>query len=132
MTYFCGHQKRLAKIFVEANTGDRMKKLALALLLAAPMAIATVAQAKTVTVRLCDSGESGVECRTVTYEVRPPNKPVPLTCMVSRGEAAEVPCATKFGIPSWLAKFNAMFGNRTPTQADLDRQARMDQGGGGQ
>lgn len=64
---------------------------------------------KVITVKLCDSGESGTECRTVRYRVRPASDPVPVTCTVPRGEAGEQPCPTKYGVPRWLRKLNEAF-----------------------
>lgn len=104
-----------------------MKKLALAILLAAPMA----ASANTVKVcRMTEAGEDLRDCRMITFPNRGASKPEVVVCK-GGGEAAGPECVTHYGVPNWLRKFNAMFGDRAPTQADLDRQARMDQGGGG-
>ncbi len=48
--------------------------------------------AKYVTVEVCDAGESGTQCRKITYKVRPPNpQPQEPLCLI--GEATqEVPC----------------------------------------
>lgn len=106
------------------NTGERMKKLALAILLAAPMA----ASAKTVTVEVCDSGESGTQCRVVTYKVRPASTPVVEKCMVPVGEAAYAPCPTVVGVPKWLKDLNAWFNKHgikaADPQAEIDAYAR--------
>ena len=97
-----------------------MKKLALALLLAVPMA----ASAKTVTVEVCDGGETGTLCRTVTYKVRPASKPEIVKCMVAVGEGGEAPCPTVYGVPQWLKDLNQWFADRgfsapQPTDAEL-------------
>jgi hypothetical protein len=62
-----------------------------------------------VTVEVCDGGESGTKCRTVTYRVRPPSKPevVKETCMI--GEAGEGPCPEVYGVPGWLKRLNEAF-----------------------
>lgn len=85
-----------------------MKKLLVALAL---MASSTAMAGQYVTVKVCDGGESGTECRTVTYRVREPSKPqiVKETCSV--GEAGEGPCPTKYGVPGWLKRLNQAFIN---------------------
>ncbi len=76
-----------------------MKKLALAFLVSAPMMASAASQY--VTVEVCDGGESGTLCRTVTYKVRPASKPEVVECKMSHGEAGEVPCLTEgqYGVP---------------------------------
>lgn len=74
-----------------------------------------------VTVEVCDGGESGVECRTVTYRVRPQSKPEPVKCMVSHGEAHEVPCPKNYGVPKWIKRLNESFGaGRASTSTTVD------------
>lgn len=62
-----------------------------------------------VTVQVCDGGEAGDLCRMVTYRVRPASKPEPVKCMVPHGEAGEVPCPEKVGVPGWLKRLNESF-----------------------
>lgn len=83
-----------------------MKKLIFALI--ASVSISATA-ATYVTVDVCDGGESGTQCRTVTYKVRPASTPVIEQCLVPAGEAGYVPCPTKYGVPSWLQKLNKAF-----------------------
>lgn len=83
-----------------------MKKLLVALSL---MLSSTAMAGQYVTVEVCDGGESGTMCRTVTYRVRPPSKPEVVKCMVPHGEAGEVPCPTKYGVPGWLKRLNEAF-----------------------
>ena len=64
---------------------------------------------KLVTVTVCDGGESGTECRRVTYRVRPASAPVAEKCTTIRGEATEEPCPTRYGVPRWLRKLNEAF-----------------------
>ncbi len=61
-----------------------------------------VASVKYITVEVCGGGESGDQCRLVTYKVRPPNPVTPEMCMF--GEAGEEkPCSQiKTTTPSWL------------------------------
>lgn len=67
-----------------------------------------------VTVKVCDSGESGMACRTVSYRVLGQNQPVAdAKCLVAGGEAGEVPCPEKYGVPAWLKRLNESFGART-------------------
>jgi hypothetical protein len=83
-----------------------MKKLFVAL----SLMFSTTAMAATyVTVEVCDGGESGTECRTVTYRQRPASKPELVKCTVPHGEAGEVPCPTKYGVPGWLKRLNEAF-----------------------
>ncbi len=104
-----------------------MKKLALAILLAAPMA----ASAKTVTVEVCDGGESGTQCRTVTYTVRAPSKPVVEKCVMTVGEAGGIPCDRPSGVPKWLKDLNQWFADRGFSAPDADKEADMYQRAGG-
>jgi hypothetical protein len=97
-----------------------MKKLALALLLAAPMAVSMAASAKTVTVEVCDGGESGTICRTVTYTVRPPSAPVVEKCVMTVGEAGDTPCDRPAGVPKWLKDLNEWFTKRGFSAPDQD------------
>lgn len=62
-----------------------------------------------VTVEVCDSGESGTECRTVRYELRPASAAVPEICWTTHGEAAVVPCPKTTGVPLWLKRLNQAF-----------------------
>jgi hypothetical protein len=64
-----------------------------------------------VTVEICDSGESGTECRSVRYEIRPPNDPLPEICWTTHGEAAMVPCPKTTSVPLWLKHLNQAFTN---------------------
>jgi hypothetical protein len=83
-----------------------MKKLLVALSL---VLSSSAMAAQYVTVEVCDGGESGTMCRTVTYRVRPASKPqvVKETCVV--GEAGEGPCPTAYGVPGWLKRLNEAF-----------------------
>ena len=102
-----------------------MKKLALAILLAAPM----VASANTV--KVCRVDEAGVDtsdCRMITFRDRGPSKPEVMICKQGGNDGPT--CVTRFGIPSWLRKFNAMFGDRTPAKMDRESQAASDYAGG--
>jgi hypothetical protein len=68
--------------------------------------------AQYVTVEVCDGGESGTICRTVTYKVRPASAPEVVACTVPAGEAGEAgeqPCPKVTGVPSWLKKLNQAF-----------------------
>ncbi len=62
--------------------------------------------AQYVTVTVCDGGESGQQCREVTYKVRPPSAPVKEECTIPHGEAGTQPCPKKYGVPGWLKKLN--------------------------
>lgn len=62
-----------------------------------------------VTVQVCDGGESGDQCRIVSYRVRPASKPEPVKCMAPHGEGGEVPCPEKVGVPAWLKRLNESF-----------------------
>ena len=83
-----------------------MKKLLVALSL---VLSSSAMAAQYVTVEVCDGGESGTQCRTVTYRVRAPSKPevVKETCSV--GEAGEGPCPKVYGVPGWLKRLNEAF-----------------------
>lgn len=83
-----------------------MKKLLVALSL---MLSSTAMAGQYVTVEVCDGGESGTMCRTVTYRQRPASKPEIVKCTVPHGEAGEVPCPTKYGVPGWLKRLNEAF-----------------------
>lgn len=77
---------------------------------------------KYVTVEVCDGGESGTVCRTVTYKVRPASPAEPVECRVVRGEAGDMPCPTKYGVPRWLKELNQAFidaGFEPPKQDDM-------------
>jgi hypothetical protein len=84
-----------------------MKKFLAALSLVAMSSTAMASQYVTVTV--CDGGESGTLCHKVTYKVRPASKAEPVKCMVPFGEAGEVPCPTRYGVPKWLVRLNEAF-----------------------
>ncbi len=86
-----------------------MKKLFVALSL---ILSSTAMAGQYVTVNVCDGGESGVECRTVTYKVRPAtatSKAQVEDCKVLGGEAGSVPCASAYGVPAWLKRLNESF-----------------------
>lgn len=104
-----------------------MKKLALALLIAAPMA----ASANTVKVcRVTEAGEDLRSCRMITFPDRGPSPAEVVVCK-GAGEAGGPECITHYGVPGWLKKLNSMF--RAPTKAEADaaakRQAEMDRKG---
>lgn len=80
-----------------------------------------MAASQYVTVEVC-GGESGVECRMVTYRVRPASAPEVTECKVLSGEAGEVPCPTKYGVPGWLKRLNqafAKFGGKPVDQFEI-------------
>ncbi len=82
-----------------------------------PRVHAAAAVGQTVTVQVCDGGESGEICRQVTYRVRPESKAEPVKCMVWHGEAAEVPCPKNYGVPNWVKRLNESFGSKAETTA---------------
>ena len=97
------------------------------------MAMATVANAKTVTVNICDGemhGE-GPRCRTVTYKVRPMGQgPSVVEKCMTTGEAAG-PCATAYGVPEWLKALNKYFTDRGLGTPDQEKEAEQYQKAGG-
>ena len=100
-----------------------MKKLFVALSLM--LSSTAMAGGSYVTVNVCNGGESGVECRTVTYKVRPAtptSKAQVEDCQVLSGEAGSVPCATAYGVPAWLKRLNesfARFGGKPVDQFEI-------------
>lgn len=94
-----------------------MKSLVMAI-----VALASItASAKYVTVRVCDGGESGQECRTVTYKVRA-HKDVAAPVEICTQEGT--PCVpAKYGVPGWLKALNDAFGNRGPAADQNDGSA---------
>ena len=96
-----------------------MKKLLVALSL---VLSSTAMASQYVTVEVCDGGESGTMCRTVTYRVRAPSKPevVKETCMV--GEAGEGPCPKVYGVPGWLKRLNEAFARAGFSAPDTSAQ----------
>lgn len=94
-----------------------MKKIVFALIAAVSIS-ATASQY--VTVQVCDGGESGTQCRTVTYKVRPASAPRVVACTIPAGEAGEQPCPTNYGVPGWLKSLNKAFADRGFTAPPVD------------
>ncbi|HRK09077.1 MAG TPA: hypothetical protein PLZ57_15015 [Pseudobdellovibrionaceae bacterium] len=99
-----------------------MKKLLLAAVLGTSM---NAFAAQYVTVEVCNGGESGQECRMVTYRVREASAPVVEACTVAHGEAGTKPCPTVTGVPGWLKRLNEAFakaGFKAPetTEAEMN------------
>lgn len=98
-----------------------MKKMIVAMI----AMVSLSAAAKTVTVTVCDGGESGQECRTVTYEVRPSTGLPPSADDQCGGDIN--PCApAHYGIPGWLKDLNDMFpggGSNYDSQVDQYQKA---------
>ncbi len=84
-----------------------MKSLVMAI-----VALASItASAKYVTVRVCDSGESSQECRTVTYKVRA-HKEVTAPVEICSAEGTQcVPSV--YGVPAWLQALSDAFANHS-------------------
>lgn len=93
-----------------------MKKLIMAIVALTAMS----ASAEYVTVTVCDGGESGTECRTVTYKVRPASPAQPQVEQCPVGEAGYGPCPTNYGIPSWLRKLNQHFADHGYTAPPVE------------
>jgi len=77
--------------------------------LIAAITFATVAASATqlVTVEVCDRGESGQQCETISYVYRP-STGVPAESYNPSSEYMVRP-ATRYGVPGWLAGLNAAF-----------------------
>lgn len=81
-----------------------MKKM----LLAAITFASVTASAQYVTVTVCDRGETGQQCETITYEVRE-SEGVPAASH-NPSDENQVQAPKKTGIPAWLRRLNEAFG----------------------
>lgn len=75
-------------------------------------AVSISASAEYVTVEVCNLGEAGDRCEMVTYKVRAPNAPTPYVETCTIGDTSVGPCATVYGVPTWLKNLNAYFINK--------------------
>ncbi|CAN5590682.1 hypothetical protein BH10BDE1_BH10BDE1_34850 [soil metagenome] len=105
-----------------------MKFLMLSLVAAASI-VSVNANAKTilVTEKVCDRGESGMECQMVTYALRPASAPMVVKC-VAQGDVSEVQCAPKaYGVPAWIVRLNNWFGAPTAAESKAAADREVDQ-----
>jgi hypothetical protein len=110
--------KSLRAIMLSAKLkGDHMKHI----LAAAVALFALNASAEYVTATVCTFGESGTDCKEITYKVRPASAPQAQEEVCAYGEAAYGPCPTETGIPGWLQDLNlwaADHGLQAPANDD--------------
>lgn len=78
-----------------------MKSVILATIVLASLS----ASAAYVTVTVCNGGESGQQCNTITYKVRDAVPMAPAADQHLNSED-QVVAPTKYGVPTWLAKLN--------------------------
>lgn len=77
-----------------------MKKMIVAAIAFAALS----ASAELVTVEVCNHGESGTECKVISYHQRP-STGVPADVQQCTGE--HIPCVpTEYGVPGWLQDLN--------------------------
>lgn len=81
-----------------------MKKAILATVLFAGLN----ASAAYVTVTVCNGGEAGTDCKTISYKVR---AAIPMAPKADQhlGSEDQVQPATRYGIPGWLKALNDAF-----------------------
>lgn len=84
-----------------------MKKLILA---AITVASVSASASQYVTVTVCDRGETGQQCETITYKVRE-SQGVPAQ-PYNPSDEAQVQAPAKSGVPAWLRRLNDAFGNK--------------------
>lgn len=76
-------------------------------------------RAARVKVEVCYGEVEGAGCSKIYLKVPAPSnsKPEPVKCTIPQGEAGEVPCPTKYGVPKWLRELSnaaARAGARAP------------------
>jgi hypothetical protein len=70
------------------------------------MASLTATAATYVTVQDCNGGESGQQCRTVTYKVRNGQMVAPATQPQGSSSEGTVQTPARYGVPAWLQALN--------------------------
>lgn len=76
--------------------------------------------ASSVTVEVCNGGEPGTLCRTITYTLRTGGKPF---CTSGEDDNRAVPCPGNGGKPNWLRKLNEAFESANSGSAKTDDNA---------
>ncbi len=98
-----------------------MKKIIFAIVAAASINVS----AEYVTVTVCDRGENGNRCETITYKKRAPSAPVPQVETCYEGENQRpVACNQNAHVPNWLKKLNEALlnaGFTAPKEDDIYR-----------
>ncbi|MBC7740618.1 MAG: hypothetical protein H7061_00370 [Bdellovibrionaceae bacterium] len=89
------------------------------------MASLTATAATYVTVQDCTGGESGTQCRTVTYKVRNGKMVQPAHQPQGASSEGDVQVPTNYGIPAWLRALNDAF----PAAKGSSDPADMSNGG---
>ena len=72
----------------------------------------TATAAQYVTVQDCNAGESGQECRTVTYKVRNGKMVQPAQHPAGASSEGEVQVPSTYGVPAWLQALNKHFSDK--------------------
>lgn len=65
-----------------------------------------------VTVKACDDGETGQECRIVRFYDRPKSPPLEPECFVYHGEASMLPCPTNYTKSNFIQDVIKFFVNQ--------------------
>ena len=88
-----------------------MKKMILAVLTVASV---SASASQLVTVTVCDRGETGQQCETISYNVRE-SQGVPAQ-PYNPSDEVQVQTPKTARVPAWLKRLNDAFGNRGPVQ----------------
>jgi hypothetical protein len=117
--FFCSQSSSFRSTRNDSGNKRREKMKALMVALIASVSMNAFAGGRYVTVRVCDGGESGTECRTVTYKVRHGHGHAAGSYQECSAEGT--PCApAHYGIPHWLRALNDLFPGHGPSDRNAD------------